>query len=356
MADRRWRGKRRCRRGCGSACGAGATTAATASASVREPRKSAPAPNLRPRRSYTGAPRWARWRRIRTKSPIAEIRHRRSGVRRAAGGGDAGFDIERVEAAGLLQGLQAAVADPLEKGGIGVDAAGRAGRSARRPATDRATSCRAGFAARGRLGLRQPARLLGGLGRGFRGRRRLGCGFRCLRSGGSLDRAVSLSSRADNWRASSLKALFSTGVRTGDFGSLTGRNGRTFFVGVSTVVSRSVWGEVSLAAERRWFVVARRDRLVGRRLRRGVSPAGSVGVGGWSIPVSGERRTVHAGAARPAASGRRDRDKRRSRDSRRSCARGSKIGRPDSSTGNRPPSSTGQSRMMPLQVSRWRRP
>jgi hypothetical protein len=43
---------------------------------------------------------------------------------------------------------------------------------------------------------------------------------------------VSFSSRAANCRASSLKALFSTGVSDGDFGSLTGRNGRTF-LGVS---------------------------------------------------------------------------------------------------------------------------
>ena len=57
----------------------------------------------------------------------------------------------------------------------------------------------------------------------------------------------SLSSRADNCRASSLKALFSTGVSTGDFGSPIGRNGRTF-LGVSTGVSKSVGGEVSAPA------------------------------------------------------------------------------------------------------------
>jgi hypothetical protein len=48
------------------------------------------------------------------------------------------------------------------------------------------------------------------------------------------DAPFSLSSRADNCRASSLNALFSTGVSTGDFGSLIGRNGSTFlqrFVG-----------------------------------------------------------------------------------------------------------------------------
>ena len=42
-------------------------------------------------------------------------RHRRAGIRRAAGAGDAGFDVERVEAAGLLQRVQAVIADPLQK-------------------------------------------------------------------------------------------------------------------------------------------------------------------------------------------------------------------------------------------------
>ena len=58
----------------------------------------------------------------------------------------------------------------------------------------------------------------------------------------------SRSSRADNCRASSLKALFSTGVRVGDFVSPGGRNGRTFF-GVSTEVSKSVCCEVSDAID-----------------------------------------------------------------------------------------------------------
>src|SRR3984957_15512741 len=68
----------------------------------------------------------------------------------------------------------------------------------------------------------------------------------------------SLSSRADSCRASSSKALFSTGVSTGDFTSPTGRNGSTFFgvssnpglgnsLGVSTGVSKSVGCEVSKA-------------------------------------------------------------------------------------------------------------
>ena len=59
-------------------------------------------------------------------------------------------------------------------------AAGRAGRSARRSAADRAALCRAGFAARGRLGLRQPARFFAAR-RGRFGRRRwVDRGFRCV--------------------------------------------------------------------------------------------------------------------------------------------------------------------------------
>ena len=73
---------------------------------------------------------------------------------------------------------------------------------------------------------------------------------------------VSFSSRAANCRASSLKALFSTGVSTADLVSPRGRNGSTFLRvslevslevalevswGVSTDVSKSVWCEVSTA-------------------------------------------------------------------------------------------------------------
>src|ERR1700691_2546270 len=95
----------------------------------------------------------------------------------------------------------------------------------------------------------------------------MAAGAWAMASGGS-DKAgaaaspFSLSSRADNCRASSLKALFSTGVSIGDFDSPIGRNGSTFFCvsssvsastglsgssGGSTAVSKSVWCEVSKA-------------------------------------------------------------------------------------------------------------
>ena len=72
-------------------------------------------------------------------------RHRRAGVRGAAGGRDAGLDIERVEAAGLFQRVQAGITHAFEKGAGWHRAAGRAGRSECRPAADRAASCRAGL-------------------------------------------------------------------------------------------------------------------------------------------------------------------------------------------------------------------
>jgi hypothetical protein len=65
---------------------------------------------------------------------------------------------------------------------------------------------------------------------------------------------ISFSRRADNCRASSLKALFSTGVSDGGFASPGGRNGKTFFgvsvavsTGGSTALSKSVGCEVSEA-------------------------------------------------------------------------------------------------------------
>src|ERR1700722_6533469 len=67
---------------------------------------------------------------------------------------------------------------------------------------------------------------------------------------GAGEVTFSLSSRADSCRASSLKALFSTGVSTGNFASPIGRNGTTFLsisLGVSTGGSKSVGGEVSKA-------------------------------------------------------------------------------------------------------------
>ena len=46
-------------------------------------------------------------------------RHRGAGFRRAAGGRNAGLDIERVEAAGFFQRVQAVIADALEESRVG---------------------------------------------------------------------------------------------------------------------------------------------------------------------------------------------------------------------------------------------
>ena len=104
-------------------------------------------------------------------------RHRRAGVRCAAGGGDAGLDIERVETAGLLQRVQALIAHPRQKRRVGIeqpvepiDQHARGDQIEQRPVAP-------GFAARGWLGLRQPFGLRGG---GFGG-------FRC---GGLLDQGL----------------------------------------------------------------------------------------------------------------------------------------------------------------------
>jgi len=187
-------------------------------------------------------------------------------LRRAAGGGDAGFDIERVEPAGFFQRVQAVIADALEEGGVGIEQAiepvdqdaGRQQIEQRLVAPP--------LAARGRLRRRQPVRCR---------RLRLGSplglddGSRLSRvsDGRFNDGAVgvvplSLSSRADNWRASFVEgAVFHrrqrrrpriAGVRNGrtlpgasapgasasvSAGSCTGGGG-----GVSTVVSGSVSG------------------------------------------------------------------------------------------------------------------
>ena len=69
-------------------------------------------------------------------------RHRRAGVRRAGGARDAGLDIERIETAGVLQRMQAGIAHPLPGTRGWHRAAGRADRSARRRAADRAAPCR----------------------------------------------------------------------------------------------------------------------------------------------------------------------------------------------------------------------
>ena len=169
-------------------------------------------------------------------------RHRRAGLRGAAGAGDAGLDIERVETAGLLQRMQARIAHAREKRRVGIEQPVEpVDQDADRQEIEQHLVA-PGFAARRRLGARQPARLFAGLLGCFRCGRRLdhrfrraGCRWRCRRG------EFSLSSRADNCRASSLKALFSTGVSTGNFGSPIGRNGTTFlqhFVHISWAFPR----------------------------------------------------------------------------------------------------------------------
>src|SRR6202041_3504188 len=48
-------------------------------------------------------------------------RHRRAGARGAAGAGDAGLDIERVETAGLLEGEKVWIAHAFEKRRVGIE-------------------------------------------------------------------------------------------------------------------------------------------------------------------------------------------------------------------------------------------
>ena len=64
-------------------------------------------------------------------------------------------------------------------------------------------------------------------------------GFIDAGDGGRRLVPISVSSRADNCRASSLKALFSTGVSDGGLVSPGGRNGKTFF-DVSVAISLGV--------------------------------------------------------------------------------------------------------------------
>ena len=178
-------------------------------------------------------------------------RHRRAGVGGAAGGRDAGLDIERVETAGILQRMKARIAHPLEERGVGIEQPVEPIDQHADRAADRAASGRAGLRRAGGSGStasRAVRRL-----RAFPARPGARSRPRAVRMSPALSAVmpVSLSSRADNCRASSLKALFSTGVRVGDFGSPIGRNGRTFFgisTGVSTGVSKSVGGEVSTAS------------------------------------------------------------------------------------------------------------
>ena len=270
-------------------------------------------------------------------------RHRRAGVRCAAGARDAGLDIERVETAGLLQRMKARIADPLEGTPDWHRAAGRAGRSGRRRAADRAASCRAGSR-------RAPAARAASASRAVR---RSARAFRlrpAARSTGSGAAAVSaaagapfsLSSRADNCRASSLKALFSTGVRTGALGSLD----RPERQRRSSALPR----EFPQVFPNR-FVVKSRDRPAlaiqpRRRMQRYRDTAGGSAAGDEGSARSAaaadvddgirRRRRVEAfvmqefvsAQRRRAAPGRRDRGRRRSPDSRQNSAPGRRSASP----------------------------
>ena len=165
----------------------------------------------------------------------------RAGIRRAAGAGDAGLDQQRVEAAGLFERVQAVVSDAAEKRRVGVEQPvepvdQHAGGNADRAASCRARSRRAAAApaaTASRAG-RRPVRMLP------RPAVRQSASGASDAAGVSAAAPVSFSSRAANCRASSLKALFSTGVSDGDFGSFTGRNGRTF-LGVSIGMFQIGW-------------------------------------------------------------------------------------------------------------------
>ena len=91
---------------------------------------------------------------------------------------------------------------------------------------------------------------------------------------GAVSPPVSVSSRADNCRASSLKALFSTGVSDGGLASPGGRNGKTFF-DVSACISARVSFVVSTAV----------SKSVGCEVRRAIGSGNSVN-GGDAMLVS----------------------------------------------------------------------
>ena len=142
-------------------------------------------------------------------------RHRRAGLRRAARRGYAGLDVERIEPAGILERAQAGIAHAREEGGVGVEQAVEpVDQNARRQQIEQRAVARA-VAVRGRRGLGQPFGRAGGAsGSGIEG-----SGVISAVGGSDVTAAIvsrSRSSRSDNCRASSLNALFSTGVSVGD--------------------------------------------------------------------------------------------------------------------------------------------
>ncbi len=191
-------------------------------------------------------------------------RHRGSGLRGAAGLRDAGFDIERVQLRRPLPAPAGRIAHALEKRRIGIKQAVEpvdqdAGWQCRSRA---ARECALVLGARGRLGPLQPLRdvvqsRLALLARRFgRGRSRW---RRSATASPGVGVAIALSSsrssRADNCRANSAKALFSTGVRAGDlrFADRSGI-GTTFLGGLRLCPNR--------------FAVKSRRSWRGRRFQR----------------------------------------------------------------------------------------
>ena len=201
------------------------------------PRRSAPARNRRPMKSCRGARR----------SPTAAHVPARPGWRKSSPACRCPMCCWRSRRRARHRARRGRRLPPAREGSDSPSAretpgwhraAGRADRSARRPGADRAASCRAGLSPRaGGSGCASQSGLFAEP-RGFRrGRQAVGGIGASDVAGVAAAAPFSLSSRADNCRASSLKALFSTGVRTGDFGSPMGRNGRTF-LGVSWAFPR----------------------------------------------------------------------------------------------------------------------
>ena len=171
----------------------------------------------------------------------------------------------------------------------------------------------------------------------------------------------SVSSRSDNCRASSLKALFSTGVSTGAFASPIGRNGNTFFggsakisaegsLGVSTAISKSVCGEFSgsKASGKSGDADTSISSSAGKS-GSGESPAGPA----WTISAEsgcGADGSVENSCCRSVTSLSKSRQRPKPRYPPKLRSR-SNTGKPDNSTGTCP-LSVGQSSSMPIQVSR----
>ena len=195
-------------------------------------------------------------------------RHRRAGIRRAGGVGDAGLDIERIETAGRFQGVQAVVSHLSEKRAVGIehpvepiDQHADRHQIEQHPVAPR-------LAARGRLGRRQPVGLFARLPLCFiRVRRLAGRAGRRVRCRG-VSAILALEPRRQLPGELVEGAVFHR--RQDRRFRFTDRPKRqTTFLGVSTGVSKSVCCEVSkpsaLAIQSNW--------MTQRRLRAGPRPA-----------------------------------------------------------------------------------